>query len=304
MAEQKALVMNEDPIYQMLAKYQKAITSVLPKHLTPERMIRIAYTMIHRTPKLRECTPVSLINAVIEISILGLEVGRTAHIIPFKQEATVIVDYKGFIELAHRSNQVASFPFKPVYENDIFEYEEGTTRYIKHKPAREKRGDLIAAYAIANFKHGGFDFEVVLPEDIDATRKQAPGAKSKDSPWNDPDQEWTMWCKTAVRRLAKRIPQCPELQKAAYLEEMVEAGLKQNISHITNGIIDVDFKGLSQPKAEPIQKEEISNKIDKLKVDGQIQPQIVDCPNKAINPKTASEECDKCQSREGCPAWD
>jgi len=303
MAEHKALTINEDPIYQMLAQYKTAITSVLPNHLKPERMLRIAHSMIYRTPKLKDCTPLSLINAVIEISTLGLEVGRTAHIIPFKAEATVIVDYKGFIELAHRSNQIASFPFKPVYEKDVFEYEEGTTRYIKHKPAREKRGQLVAAYAIANFKGGGFDFEVVLPEDIEATKKRAPGARSKDSPWNDPDQEWTMWTKTAVRRLAKRIPQCPELQKAAYLEELVEAGLKQNLAHVTNGIIDADFKTVKEEPKEPIQKQAITEKLDKLKAEGQISKETKLCPNKNDKPVPIAD-CDLCTIREGCPSWE
>ena len=316
MAEQKSLTIKEDPIYSLLVKYQSAIASVLPKHLTPERMVGIAHKMIHRTPKLKECTALSLINAVIEISILGLEVGRTAHIIPFKNEATVIVDYKGFIELAHRSNQVASFPFKPVYEHDIFEYEEGTSRYIKHKPAREKRGELVAAYAIVNYKTGGFDFEVVLPEDIEATRKKAPGAKKMDSPWNKPDEVWTMWCKTAVRRLAKRIPQCPELQKAAYLEEIVEAGLKQNISHVTNGFIDADFKAMEKTEQEPVKKEDVTKKLDALKKQGQVtpEPEKVDpgpaqeatgpiiCPDD--KQEAAADYCNTiCNKRNGCPAW-
>ena len=83
MSENKA-VTTQDPIFQMLAKYKPAIASVLPRHLTPERMLRIAHTSINKVPKLKSCTPISLLNAVIEISILGLEVGRTAHIIPFK----------------------------------------------------------------------------------------------------------------------------------------------------------------------------------------------------------------------------
>jgi len=302
MSEQKVVTIKDDPIYQMLAQYKTAVSSVLPKHLTPERMLRIAHTMIHRSPKLKECTPLSLINAVIEISILGLEIGRTAHIIPFKSEATVIVDYKGFIELAHRSNQIASLPFKPVYENDVFEYEEGTTRHIKHKPAREKRGRLVAAYAIANFKGGGFDFEVVLPEDIAITKKKAPGAKKPDSPWNKEDEEWTMWCKTAVRRLAKRIPQCPELQKAAYLDELVEAGLKQNLSHITNGVIDVDFKTLEQPQSKPPDKEEVQKKLNDLKKSGQVEETKI-CPNNEDKPVPLSE-CEGCLKKQGCPAWE
>lgn len=304
MAEHAVVQKKEDPIYSMLASYKPAIASVLPKHLSPERMLRIAYTAISRVPKLRDCSSISLLNAVIEISILGLEVGRTAHIIPFKSEAVVIVDYKGMIELAHRSSKVESTVLKAVYTNDTFDYEEGTSRFIKHKPTREKRGELIAAYAIVNFKGGAYDFEVVLPEDIAIVKKRAPGAKKQDSPWNTEDEP-AMWSKTAMRRLAKRIPQCPELQKAAYLEELVEAGLKQNLTHITGNAIEVDFKSVEKAKVEPIRKEEVSDKINKLKEDGQIQPTAVKCPNKVMgDPTTDPKECRECKSRDGCPAWD
>ena len=227
-------VMKRDPIYELLTTYKTAIRNVLPKHLTPERILRIAYTAIYRSPKLRECTHESIINAVLEISMLGLDIGRTAHIVPFCKEATFICDYKGFIDLAHRSERIEAFTFKPVYEADDFQYEEGTSRYIKHKPFRGvDRGPLTAAYSIVFFKHGGFDFEVVEEPDIQATKRFSPGAKRSDSPWNKKDLEWTMWCKTAVRRLAKRVPQSPELQRAAYLEELAEAGLKQDIHHVS-----------------------------------------------------------------------
>jgi len=266
MSEQKAMSVTEDPIYQALMSYKTAIASVIPKHLTAERMLRISYQMIHRTPRLRECSINSLVNGIIEISMLGLDIGRTAHLVPFKREAVVIVDYKGFIDLAHRSGQINSLPFKAVYENDLFDYEEGTTRFIKHKPAATDRGDLVAAYAICNFKHGGYDFEVVHPVDIAAIKKSAPGAKSSDSPWNNPDQEWTMWCKSAVRRLSKRIPQSPELRRAVELEDLVEAGLKQNISHITEDIIDMDpLPPKKEQKTPESKKGDISQKINDIK---------------------------------------
>lgn len=274
MTEAKDIVKKADPIYELLGQYKNAIKNVLPSHVTPERMLRVAYTVIQKNPKLRECSKASLVNCVLEASMLGLEIGRTAHIVPYKVRgvpvATFIPDYKGFIDLAHRSNRIESFPFKPVYANDDFEYSEGTTRYIKHKPHRgDDRGDLVAAYAIVFFKHGGYDFEVVEQPDIDAIKRMSPGARMSDSPWNKPDLEWTMWCKTAVRRLAKRVPQSPELQRAAYLEEMAEAGLKQDfqrkdiddvidIAPVTGDLTDKLQQGAE--KAKPPEKKVIEHK--------------------------------------------
>jgi len=268
-------VMKRDPIYELLTTYKSAIKNVLPKHLTPERILRVAYTAIHRTPKLRECTHESLINAVMEISMLGLDIGRTAHIVPFGREATFICDYKGFIDLAHRSDRIEAFTFKPVYEQDDFEYMEGTSRYIKHKPFRGvDRGDLVAAYSIVFFKHGGYDFDVVEAPDIAATKKMSPGAKRSDSTWNKPDLEWTMWCKTAVRRLAKRVPQSPELQRAAYLEGLAEAGLKQDIHHVSKAIDIEPMPGASDLSAAI--KDKVEQKEEKPSTSEKPEPASVE----------------------------
>lgn len=253
MSEEKA-VAHSDPIVNLLAQYKSAIKSVLPKHLTPERVMRIAYNAVQRTPKLRDCTHGSLINCVMEISKRGLEIGYTAHIIPFGKEAVFICDYKGFIDLAHRSGQINAFSFHPVYQKDKFNYQYGTDPWVEHKPHREEnRGDLIAAYAVVTYKHGGFDFEVIERADAEAIKKRSPGARTKDSPWNTED-EWTMWCKSAVRRLVKRVPQSPDLQSVAYLDEMAEAGMKQDFEDA----IDAEFT------EAPPTKEEVEKTIDNL----------------------------------------
>lgn len=256
MSEEKA-VAHKDPIVNLLTQYKGAIKSVLPKHLTPERVLRIAYNAVQRTPKLRECTHTSLINAIIEVSKRGLDIGYTAHIIPYGKEAVFICDYKGFIDLAHRSGQINAFRFKPVYGKDDFSYQEGTDPWIKHKPHRgEDRGPLVAAYAVVSYKHGGFDFEVIEQADAEAIKKRSPGARTKDSPWNNED-EWTMWCKSAVRRLVKRVPQSPDLQAVAYLDEMAEAGMKQEFEDA----IDAEFAE-EKPTTEEID-EQINNLAEK-----------------------------------------
>ncbi|NIP32844.1 recombinase RecT [Candidatus Saccharibacteria bacterium] len=249
MTDEKA-VAHKDPIVNLLTQYKGAIKSVLPKHLTPERVLRIAYNAVQRTPKLRECTHTSLINSIIEVSKRGLEIGYTAHIIPYGKEAVFIADYKGFIDLAHRSGQINSFAFHPVYKNDEFRYRYGTDPHIAHVPCRDKdRDELVAAYAVVHFKHGGFDFEVIERADAEAIKKRSPGARTKDSPWNNED-EWTMWCKSAVRRLAKRVPQSPDLQAVAYLDEMAEAGMKQEFEDA----IDAEFEE-EKPSTEEIDEQ-------------------------------------------------
>lgn len=78
------------------------IKMALPKHITPERMVRVALTALTRVPKLAECDQASFFKALFECSQWGLEPdGRRAHLIPFENkrkgivECQLIFDYKG-----------------------------------------------------------------------------------------------------------------------------------------------------------------------------------------------------------------
>jgi len=236
-------VVEKKNVLTLLSNNMKAVASVVPKHLTPERLMRVAFQAIVKNPALAQCSQISLVNAIIEASQLGLEISGPlgqASLIPFKQEAVLIVEYKGKIALAHNSGQIKSFAAHPVYENDVWDYEYGLNPFLKHRPydKDDARGELIAAYAVVQYKNGGVDFEVV--NRVGAMRsKAASSAKNKaDSPWNQEANEWTMWVKTAVHQLSKRIPLSPELQRANDLEEMAEQRGKQDLSHV----MDVEFE--------------------------------------------------------------
>jgi len=236
-------VQEKKTVLQLLSANMKAVAAVVPKHLTPERLMRVAFQAIVKTPKLAQCTQLSLVNAIIEASQLGLEISGPlgqASLIPFKDEAVLIVEYKGKIALAHNSGQIKSFSAHPVYEKDVWDYEYGLNPYLKHRPYDEEddRGDLVAAYAVVQYKNGGVDFEVVNRKMAMRSKAASKAGKKEDSPWNQPANEWTMWVKTAVHQLAKRIPQSPELQRANTLDDQAESG--QDLNHI----IDIELQDL------------------------------------------------------------
>ncbi|NKV63713.1 hypothetical protein GS924_06770 [Rhodococcus hoagii] len=47
----------------------------LPKHMDPDRMARIALTVLRQTPKLNECKPESFLGALMTAAQVGLEPG-------------------------------------------------------------------------------------------------------------------------------------------------------------------------------------------------------------------------------------
>jgi len=243
----KALTVQEDKqVKSLIASNIQAIKSVLPKHATPERIARIAYTALITNPTLARCTQLSLMNCIIQSSILGLEIGGPlghAVLIPFKNnrigqyEATLVIQYQGLIALAHNTGNVKSVTAHPVFENDQFRYNYGLNPDLAHVPCREVNpGELIHAYAIIQYTNGGHDFEVIGAKVASEAMGRSAAKFQKDSPWNKKEDIPAMWVKTAIRRLMNRVPKSAEIRKSMDVETV--SG--QDMNHIIDIKMD-DF---------------------------------------------------------------
>lgn len=231
-------------VTNLLASNMKAIQSCLPKHMTPERMCRVALQTIRRTPQLMNCTPESLVAAIVEASSLGLELDLRgqAYLVPYKNSVTLIPGYKGLMDLAYRSGRVTNIYAEVVCENDQFTFSLGLTPKLEHTPNLEDRGALKAVYSVARVKDADPAFVVLGKTEIDKIRKASKASGS--GPWVQWEEE--MWKKTAIRRLCKYLPLSPEIQKAIALDEAADAGASQ---HLADGIIDLPAVAVDTPTA-------------------------------------------------------
>ncbi len=209
---------------QALAKYlggdamKKRLIGALPRHMTADRMIRVALTAATKNPRLLECSPESVGLALLTASQLGLEPnGRDAHLVPYRNrrsgqtDCQLIPDYKGLIQLAYRSGQVDNVSAKAVYSKDLFEYEFGTDERLKHIPSdSDEPGELVYAWASVRFQGGGAKFVVLNKRDVARRRRASQTADREDSPWKLHPE--AMWAKSAVKELSKWMPQTPELE--------------------------------------------------------------------------------------------
>ena len=213
----------------LLEKSRGQIAMALPKHLTPDRMIRVALTACQKTPELLECDLTSICGAVVQASSLGLELDGVlghAYLVPFnnrranKKECQLIVGYRGLIDLAHRSGRVSHFSSHVVYEGDYFDFQYGTEPRCEHRPAMRDRGEPIAVYAAVKLTNGGSDFEVIPWERI-LEKQQQYAKKGRGGElygtWVDNLEE--MARKTPIRALAKRVPLSPEFHTALNMGE-------------------------------------------------------------------------------------
>lgn len=208
---------------------KRQLAMVAPKHITPDRIIRIALSQLRRTPKLMDCSKESLFGCILTSTQIGLEpdgVRGLAYLIPFGRECTLIVGYKGLMDLARRSAEIASIEAEVVYEGDRFEFHKGTDSKITHTwDLSSPRKNPIGAYCIAKLANGGQQFEVMTKSQIEEIRGRSRASNS--GPWVT---DWAeMAKKTVVRRLCKYLPSSPELQQAVSIDEAGDIGLPQSI---------------------------------------------------------------------------
>jgi recombination protein RecT len=194
-------------IHALLEKQKPQIAMALPKHLDPDRMMRVALTTINKNPKLGSCTQASLLACIMDCAALGIEPdNRRAHLIPYGDKCTLIIDYKGLVELMMRSGAVASIHADVVCQEDLFFYNLGIVE--KHViDFHKSRGEMYAAYVIIAFKDGSKKCEVMTREEIDSIRKRSKAGGS--GPWVTDYNE--MAKKTVFRRASKWVPLSPEI---------------------------------------------------------------------------------------------
>ena len=204
---------------------RKQVAAALPRHMTPERFLRVALNATMRQPELLECSRESFFRALLDLSAYGLEPdGRRAHLIPFrngktgKKDVQLIIDYKGLVELVRRSGDVSYVHCDVVYEKDEWSYGFGTNAHLKHTPNLEDRGTKVkAVYSFVRLKDGSEDFIVMSRQDIEKVRKASKAADS--GPWS---QWWDeMAKKTAFRRHSKWLPLSPEVKDVVEREDEI-----------------------------------------------------------------------------------
>jgi recombination protein RecT len=251
----------EQTVAAYLKKMAPEIEKALPSHMNAERLGRIALTTIRTTPKLLECSMPSLLGAVMQAAQLGLEPGLIGHcyIIPYGKEAQFIIGYKGMIDLARRSGQIEQIYAHAVYEADHFEYELGLHPKLVHKPATGRRGAIQYVYAVAHFKGGGYQFEVMDMEEIERRRQRSKAAKN--GPWVTDFEE--MAKKTVIRHMWKYLPISIEIQRLAAQDETVKKDITSEPRSVYDDAIQAEIISTEDIPAESAQEEEKKQEPEK-----------------------------------------
>lgn len=195
-------------ITQMTSEFAK----VLPAHIGEDRFTRWALTLLKRDDLAAvartDAGRLSIMSALMDCASLGLEPGRTYHLVPFKGTVTGIVDYKGEVELIWRAVQ------RPVIASLVYAKDDFAIRGANVPPlhegdwfAADGRGEVKGGYAYVDY--GGQLYSMVVYMSEADFLKHRAKAQTKNV-WD----EWpeAMRLKTLVHQLRKWTPWSAEVK--------------------------------------------------------------------------------------------
>ena len=225
---------------QYIKSMEGEIKKALPSVITPERFTRMTLSAISVNPKLASCTPASFLGAMMSAAQLGLEPNTPlgqAYLIPYKNkgvdEVQFQIGYKGLIDLAYRSGEVALVQAHIVYENDTFECEFGLEPKLVHKPADKDRGAAIKVYAMFKTKNGGYGFEVMSMDDVRIhAEKYSKSYSYSSSPWQSNFEE--MAKKTVLKKVLKYAPLKSDFVRGIVQDETIKSEISSDMYEVNN----------------------------------------------------------------------
>ncbi len=144
----------ENPIAvfsSFMDKFKPQLALALPKHLTADRMARLALTAFSTSEKLQQCDPKSIAASIMLAGQLGLEVGvnGAGFLVPYGKTCTFVPGWKGLVDLVARSGRGTVFT-GVIFKDQEYTFLDGARRdlIIHNETELDGPEDITHAYAI------------------------------------------------------------------------------------------------------------------------------------------------------------
>jgi phage RecT family recombinase len=193
---------------------------LLPAHVSPEKFARWSLNVIRKglgdgkqaeawqRVLTSEEGKLSVMSALMDCASLGLEPGRTYHMLPFAGTVTGVVDYKGEIELVCNANPRAAVIAQLIHAADKCAFL-GANIPPRHEAdwmaGSSVRGPVVGGYAYVQMAEGVYSLVVKMTEE-EFLKHRALAKTTKI--WD----EWpeAMRVKTLIHQLRKFVAWSPE----------------------------------------------------------------------------------------------
>ncbi|WP_175770351.1 recombinase RecT [Burkholderia anthina] len=240
--KQVATGKKENPVASFssfLDKFKPQMALALPKHLTADRMARLAVTAFSSTPKLQECEPKSIVAGIMTAATLGLEIGVDGQgfLVPYGRTCTFVPGWKGLVDLVSRSGRATVWT-GAVFQGDEFDYALGDAPYIRHRPGEENDPDLMThVYAVGRVN--GSEHPVIEVWTVGKVKKHRD-KYNKQGAKHYSFRDWEMYArKIPLLQVLKYMPKSIELSNAMALSNAADQG--------NHAVIEGNFVTVTDP---------------------------------------------------------
>lgn len=218
-----------------LDKFKPQLALALPKHLTADRMARLALTAFSTTPKLQECDPKSIAASIMTAGQLGLEPGVNGqgYLIPYGRTCTFVPGWKGLVDLVARSGRGTVYT-GVIFKDQQYTFVDGARRdlIIHNETNLDAPEDITHAFAIGWVKDAAMPIiELWTVEKIKKHRDKYNKVGTKHYSYRD----WEMYSrKIPLLQVLKYMPASIEVANAMAISHASESGRGATIE---NGIV-------------------------------------------------------------------
>lgn len=209
----------DEHIKRLLAPAHKQIKALCANDEKRASQFTAAALLVATNYKLNNCSPESIVQALLSIATTGLSVDPNfghAYLVPYKGHVQLQLGYKGYIQLAYRAGWIIkSFP---VYDVDTYtESSDGWDDkivFIKNYSARNEGNEkwvfehLVGVRVAARHVDTKDEYSLFIPKSvIEKLRNLSPNQKDV----NNPTDIWAnnyldMAQAKAIKLLAKKLP--------------------------------------------------------------------------------------------------
>lgn len=256
-----------DLVLNRVLKKQLEGALQLPSNYSPQNALLSAYLLLEevetkdRVPVLKACSPASIVNALMEMVVQGLNpVKGQCYFIPYGNNLQMSRSYKGTIALTKRLPGVVDVKGYPVYKEDKFslgfDVVTGKQTLKEYEPSiTRKNEDLIGAFAIVIGTDGILHTEYMTMDQVRAAWNMGQMKGASPAHKNFPDQ---MAVKSVINRACKLFADTSDDSGliSGALSRQTDSEVELEIDENANK--DLLEDGMPEPSYEHVEREEAS----------------------------------------------
>ena len=215
---------------EFMDKLKPQLALALPKHLSADRMSRLALTAFSTSPQLRDCDMKSIAASIMTAGQLGLEPGvnGAGFLIPYGKTCTFVPGWKGLVDLVARSGRGTVYS-GVIFKDQQYTFIDGARRdlIIHNETDLDDPDDITHAFAIGWVKDASMPIiELWRVSKIAKHRDKYNKVGKKHYSFRD----WEMYCrKVPLLQVLKYMPCSIEVANAMAVSHASEAGRSANI---------------------------------------------------------------------------